>query len=797
MSLGTASLAQAESPGRQPLHLEITGTVRVIAIDAVLGEEGGEMRTGIVTPEGKWVSVTDAALIDQLEPGMEVTVTGTVPQAVVDTLPQVSPDKVKPYLDEDNELPASSDLGVQVLERVSLGDSPLTLANLVIESTPKTLDIVSATSLAHVADIVVVTPPNGNVNWITDATINAYMAQVQARMRTTLDNRFTMQAASIKRMYSSVICTNSDQDHENQWQAAAAQFGHSATYYTAPSRRHLIVLENEAQCAPNQNVAGYGNVGYGVSANFGGLLTFRVPGNATPPADTVVGIIHEMGHNLGLYHSERIQCQQVSGTVTWNQANSTNCQAAAYGDNWETMGSPGDGGWGAIRKYQLGILRDGEGIRRIKTAGASTGSATLSPVANNTVAQQGIVFTVDDGYGSLYGVEYRRSGNTNLGLAILDFNARETWLFQPANNAKYNYNFWDPSVYLTVGQTFISADGKLSITLTAMSAASATVSWSVVSVGDACGDTQSSSCVIAKGDWRTSSRIDFADDWDWFEFTAPITSDYVIFSASTEDMYGVLLDANAVYITENDDGYAAVEPYSNQFMMIQPMTKGEVLYVAAAAYDPEAYGINYSVSVCPLFNDVSPAHTFYGPICWAALTGVTVGTGAGNYSPSDPVNRGSMAAFLYRMAGSPTWTSPATSPFTDVPKTHKFYKEITWLAATGITVGVTIGGLPYYQPNNVVNRGSMSAFMYRLSGSPTYTAPATPTFADVGTAHTFYRTIAWLASKNITAGTTVNGQFVYQPSNPVNRGSMAAFLSRLASQHLQCTTYPNGIGCAT
>ncbi|MDR0848793.1 MAG: S-layer homology domain-containing protein [Propionibacteriaceae bacterium] len=199
----------------------------------------------------------------------------------------------------------------------------------------------------------------------------------------------------------------------------------------------------------------------------------------------------------------------------------------------------------------------------------------------------------------------------------------------------------------------------------------------------------------------------------------------------------------------------------------------------------------------PVFKDVPASHTFYSPICWVAQTGVTVGTGAGNYSPSDPVNRGSMAAFLYRMAGSPAWTPPTTSPFTDVPKTHKFYKEITWLAATGITVGVTIGGLPYYQPDNVVNRGSMSAFMYRLSGSPSYTAPATPTFADVAKSHTFYKTIAWLASKNITAGTMVNGQFVYQPSNAVSRGSMAAFLSRLSSQHLQCTTYPNGIQCGT
>jgi Leucine-rich repeat (LRR) protein len=201
------------------------------------------------------------------------------------------------------------------------------------------------------------------------------------------------------------------------------------------------------------------------------------------------------------------------------------------------------------------------------------------------------------------------------------------------------------------------------------------------------------------------------------------------------------------------------------------------------------------VVAAPVFTDVPSSHTFYSPICWIAQTGVTVGTGSGMYSPSDPVNRGSIAAFLYRMAGSPAWTPPATSPFVDVPKNHKFYREITWLAASRITVGVVIAGKTYYQPDNALNRGSMSAFLYRLSGSPSYTAPATAKFADTPKTHTFYKTISWLASKNITAGSMVGGQLLFQPSNPVNRGSMAAFLDRLANQHLQCTKYPNGIQC--
>jgi len=197
-----------------------------------------------------------------------------------------------------------------------------------------------------------------------------------------------------------------------------------------------------------------------------------------------------------------------------------------------------------------------------------------------------------------------------------------------------------------------------------------------------------------------------------------------------------------------------------------------------------------------VFTDVPPTHTFASSIAWASATGITAGTGDGStYSPSNPVNRGSMAAFLYRLAGSPQWTAPAKSPFVDVPTTHTFYSSITWLAKQGITVGTTINGKVYYQPGNAVNRGSMAAFMYRVAGKPEWKAPASSPFTDLPKTHTFYTSVTWLANEKITVGSTVGGKLVYQPSNAVNRGSMAAFMSRLVNGGLHCTPYPTAIGC--
>ncbi|MDR0848347.1 MAG: S-layer homology domain-containing protein [Propionibacteriaceae bacterium] len=205
---------------------------------------------------------------------------------------------------------------------------------------------------------------------------------------------------------------------------------------------------------------------------------------------------------------------------------------------------------------------------------------------------------------------------------------------------------------------------------------------------------------------------------------------------------------------------------------------------------------SFTVKKCTAFTDVPANHTFASSICWVSAAGITVGTGNGStYSPSNPVNRGSMAAFLYRLAGSPAWTPPAVSPFADVPTTHTFYKAITWLYEQGVTVGTTVGGKVYYYPANVVSRGSMSAFLYRIAGKPAWSKPAVSPFVDVPKSHTFYSSVTWLVDQKITAGVMVGGKLTYQPGNVVNRGSMSAFMQRLTKTYLQCGPYPGAVGC--
>ncbi|BDZ60654.1 hypothetical protein Lsed01_02341 [Demequina sediminis] len=122
-------------------------------------------------------------------------------------------------------------------------------------------------------------------------------------------------------------------------------------------------------------------------------------------------------------------------------------------------------------------------------------------------------------------------------------------------------------------------------------------------------------------------------------------------------------------------------------------------------------------AAAPEFTDTASS-AFQTEIAWLATTGITTGwsTPSGReFRPTAQVTRDAMAAFLYRYAGEPPFTPPATSPFTDVATTSPFYKEITWLAETGITTGWSVsGGKKEFRPLNKITRDAMAAFLFRF-----------------------------------------------------------------------------------
>ena len=108
-------------------------------------------------------------------------------------------------------------------------------------------------------------------------------------------------------------------------------------------------------------------------------------------------------------------------------------------------------------------------------------------------------------------------------------------------------------------------------------------------------------------------------------------------------------------------------------------------------------------------------NTFTKHIAWLASEGITTGYADNTFRPSAPVLREQMAAFLYRLAGEPDFTPPATSPFADVPTNATFYKQVTWLAEQGVTTGYEeTNGTTTFRGSQPVLREQMAAFLYRF-----------------------------------------------------------------------------------
>ena len=187
------------------------------------------------------------------------------------------------------------------------------------------------------------------------------------------------------------------------------------------------------------------------------------------------------------------------------------------------------------------------------------------------------------------------------------------------------------------------------------------------------------------------------------------------------------------------------------------------------------------------FSDVDSNIAHSDDIDWLADKKISTGwsgtDGAREFRPYKDVARADMAAFLYRLAGEPAYTAPATSPFKDVNPSIAHYKEICWLAEKGISQGWSVSGGKEFRPYASVARCDMAAFLYRMAGSPSYTVSGSP-FIDCSEKTPHYKEVCWLASTGVSAGWDVSGGKEFRSYNNVARADMAAFLHRMKNKDL-------------
>jgi hypothetical protein len=154
---------------------------------------------------------------------------------------------------------------------------------------------------------------------------------------------------------------------------------------------------------------------------------------------------------------------------------------------------------------------------------------------------------------------------------------------------------------------------------------------------------------------------------------------------------------------------------------------------------------------------------------WMVDEGLTTGFADGTFGPGLPVTRKSMAAFLWRLNGTPSVDCPTEMP--DVPANHPFRAAVCWMLAEGITTGYEDGT---YRPEYPLTRQTAAAFLHRMAGLPAPTS-GDPGFPDVPTDHPFRTAVAWAVEQGITEGYS-DGTF--RGGTTLSRQAIAAFLYR-------------------
>lgn len=190
-----------------------------------------------------------------------------------------------------------------------------------------------------------------------------------------------------------------------------------------------------------------------------------------------------------------------------------------------------------------------------------------------------------------------------------------------------------------------------------------------------------------------------------------------------------------------------------------------------------------NVTIKSPFTDVNDLTPHATDIYWASGQDIAKGYADGKFGPMRNVNRQDMAAFLYRLAGSPAFTPSDAdrARFKDVNPSTPHYDEILWLGHAGIAQGYedgTFGG------TRTVVRQDMASFLRRFAiyegvqSAKDYAGPSVETrsrYVDVaGSPHE--QDVWWLIDSGVAQGYS---DHTFGVMRTVVRQDMAAFLHRM------------------
>ena len=174
------------------------------------------------------------------------------------------------------------------------------------------------------------------------------------------------------------------------------------------------------------------------------------------------------------------------------------------------------------------------------------------------------------------------------------------------------------------------------------------------------------------------------------------------------------------------------------------------------------------------FKDISwQSAEFQKAIQWAAVTGITTGTGPNTFSPNKVCTRAEILTYLWRLAGEPRVEQGEN--FIDVQDSDYFAKAVAWAAANGITEGTTAHT---FAPYALCTRAQIVTFLYRydqMTNPDAEEGVGFSGFNDVGLTAYYGAPVAWAVENGITTGISTR---LFGPLQPCTRAQAVTFLAR-------------------
>jgi hypothetical protein len=241
----------------------------------------------------------------------------------------------------------------------------------------------------------------------------------------------------------------------------------------------------------------------------------------------------------------------------------------------------------------------------------------------------------------------------------------------------------------------------------------------------------------------------------------------------------VITDAIAAYGTVPSNSGASCESTSDCYALgiTAPTARPAAHWDTAFTEDiatPNVLPKRWTIHVGDSFSDVPRSHAYYRFVETLLHAGVTSGCTATAYCPASPTTREQMAVFALVAREGAGYVPPAcvTPPFDDVPVGSPFCPWIKELARRGVVAGCDS---THYCPGATVSREEMAVFVLATKdpGFRPFTC-SIPMFIDVPASSPFCPWIEELARRGVVTGC---GGGMYCPTSAVTREQMSVFLS--------------------